>query len=333
MTIRRPSLMLATGLSLTVLPACNAAGGGGQFAAAGRPSPAARPAGVVTVAEARKLLTTWDGEVKKAQRDGGTDYSGTHAGLASELTEADSRVTKALGDPIETSHATIVKPRFAIPAKGAADPPWFMAEFSRKGGKGWTQVIFQQTPGGWRQVAWSETTAKPRIPAPARDGNGLATVLAPDGRSGLPASPRQIVQAHMRMESTFGKDPRARRLFTADAKPRENAANYVRLQQQMRGQWNVKVATKGTQELFALKTAAGGALVWYGTRNRLTFTARPGAGELNFTDRPAAATSHGKRYTRKAVLTSGATYLAIVPRSGKVRVPVRLSAVFTATGS
>ncbi|WP_345567015.1 hypothetical protein [Nonomuraea rosea] len=332
MTIRRPSLVLVAALSLLALPACNAAGGG-QFAA--RPSPTAKPVGVVTVAEARKILARWDSEEKKAELDRAADFTGAEAGLLAEITKATALLLRALGEPVETSHEAIVKPRFAIPAKGAADPPWFMADFTRKGAKYWGQLIFQQTSDGWRVVARSSTSTKSRIPAPARDGNGLATVLAPDAKTGLPASPRQIAQAHARMQATFGQDPQARRLFTADAKPRVNARTLKDQRQSLRKdlKWNLKVGAQPTQELFTLRAANGGALIWYGLKLKQVYSVTPGAGWIAFTDRPSAAVSHGKRFNKKAVMSEGAIHLAVVGRSGQVQVPTVYHASFSITGS
>ncbi|SEF88498.1 hypothetical protein SAMN05444920_101926 [Nonomuraea solani] len=223
MTMRRPTLAL---ICLLALPACGAA----ERPPAVKAAP--EPTGVVTVAEAGNVLKLWDQAVKQAESDGGADFAAAEAGPVMKISQINSALRKSLGERVETSHATMIKPRFAIPAKGTTRKPWFMAEFAREGERGWTQVIFARAA-----------------------------------------------------------------------------------------------------ELYALRTAAGGALVWYAITLKETFTARTRTSRLNFDDPVAAATSHGRRYTKRATKSVSAIYLAVAPKNGKVRVPSELGAYLSITGS
>ncbi|MBF8187140.1 hypothetical protein ITP53_15620 [Nonomuraea sp. K274] len=335
MTIRPlPVALLALALSAT---ACST-GGQATSSAFGGPSSAApaEPRGVVSATEARAILDQWDKATKEARRQGGTDWSAADAGLAAQISTAESKLLTTIGESVDTPAKAIVKPRFAIPGKVAGEP-WFMAEYNRKGTKNWHQGIFKKTPAGWRMVAMSVTPAKSRPPAAARDKNGLATVLAADDRTGLIASPQGIVQAHARLQNTFGENRGAGRLFLADSYARERArlARTERKTVQANGEWTLTIRSEPAPEIYALRTAAGGALVWYGITQQNTMTARPGAtSRLHFSDRNGAALSHGERFKRKTVQKTAGIYLAVVPRSpGLVRVPTEWFTGISITGS
>ncbi|TDE57195.1 hypothetical protein E1295_08710 [Nonomuraea mesophila] len=334
----RPLPLVLLALALPVA-ACTAPTG--QAASAfGRPPSAApsqepaQPRGVVSVAEARTVLDQWDKAEADAQRQGGTGWTAAETGFAATMSKADSRAREMIGETVTTPRQAIVKPRFAIPGKvsGAA---WFMAEFRRKGGTAWSQVIFKKTPDGWRMVFMSITSAKSRPPAVARDGDGLATALAPDDGDGLVASPRRIAQAHARLQATYGEDRDALRVFTTRAIPRLNADARRDERATLGNEWTMEVRSRPVAEVYALRTAKGGALVWYGIRQQNIHVARPGTtATMTFTDRVPAALSHGRSYERRAVLKSAGMYLAVVPRSpGPARVPAEWFISLSAGGS
>ncbi|MEV0233451.1 hypothetical protein [Nonomuraea sp. NPDC050786] len=335
MTVR-PLLVALVALAL---PAAACSSGGPATTSFGSPAsraPASKapsaPRGVVTVTEARAILDQWEKAEKEVNRQGATDWTAAEAGLAAEISNAEGKINKMLGE--SSSWKAVVKPRFAIPGK-VSGAPWFMAEFGRKGASGWWQTIFQKTSAGWRAVAMSATTSKARPPAAARDENGLATTVAPDDGDALIASPRQIAQAHARLQSTFGEDRRAGRVFAADSAARLNAKGRADDRKELRDQWTMTVRSQPAQEIYALRTSAGGALVWYGIRQQLTMTARPGAGTtLGVTNRIGRALSHGNRFSRKAVFKDAGMYLAVVPKSpGIVRIPGEWFTQTSITGS
>ncbi|MFB9629697.1 hypothetical protein [Nonomuraea helvata] len=120
-----------------------------------------------------------------------------------------------------------------------------------------------------------------KLPTPARDEDGFATVLAPDERAGLVVSPRELATTYARLLVTAGDDPRANRLilrnvFTWDADVRKRDREHL-----PRG-WNLQRNTQPAQESYALRTASGSALVWYGITEADTYTARPGAPGMTF---------------------------------------------------
>ncbi|MGW0806594.1 hypothetical protein [Nonomuraea sp. NPDC002799] len=332
MTVRPLYLVLVA----LALPATACSTGAQTPASFGRQVSATPSAtrGVVSVAEAKNILAEWDKAGKAAERAGGKDWTASEAELSGEISTAQSKVITMLGEPLDAYEKPVVKPKFAIPGK-VAGAPWFMAEFARKGRSGYTQAIFKKTPAGWRVVAMSANSAKARPPAIARDKNGLATAVAPDDRQGLIASPRQIAQGHARLQSTFGADRRAAKIFNSGAIARTNAAGRRADRDTVRPAWTMTVRTQAAPEIYALRTAAGGALVWYGIREQQTLLARSGNDiRLNFTTRATAALSHGERFTRKAVHKSIALYFAVVPRSpALVRVPGEWFTSISITGS
>ncbi|TDD12248.1 hypothetical protein E1292_02050 [Nonomuraea deserti] len=85
-----------------------------------------------------------------------------------------------------------------------------MAGFRREGGTSWSHAVSKKTQDGWCMTLMSVTSARSRPPAVARDGNGMATALAPDDGAALIASPRGIAQAHARLQAAFGQDRSAR---------------------------------------------------------------------------------------------------------------------------
>ncbi|MFG1706924.1 hypothetical protein ACFLIM_27400 [Nonomuraea sp. M3C6] len=332
MTIRPlPIVLIALALPAT---ACNTGSEPASTFARPASSAPSAPRGVVSVTEAKAILAQWEEAEKKAAREGGTDWTAAEAELAAEISRTQSQVRKMIGESVEPARKPIVKPRFAIPGK-VGGAPWFMAEFSRKGTTSWWQAIFKKTPAGWRTVAISATTTKSRPPAVARDKNGLATVVAADDGNTLIAAPRAIAQAQARLQSTFGQDRRARQLFTADSYARRNANVNRDNRKTLQNQWTTKIRTQPTPEIYALRTSAGGALVWYGIREQATMAARPGTSfNMGFTSRETAALSHGQRFNHKAVYKSAAIYLAVVPRSpGLVRVPAQWFTHVSITGS
>ncbi|WP_433428272.1 hypothetical protein [Nonomuraea sp. CA-141351] len=330
----RPLLVVLVALALPAT-ACSS----GRQAASSFGSPPAStapsaPRGVVTVAEAKAVFDQWEKAEKEADRQGGTDWTAAEAGLAAEISTVQRKISKMLGESSQKPWKAAVKPRFAIPGK-VSGAPWFMVEYGRKGASGWWQAILQKTSAGWRAIAMSVTTSKSRPPAAARDENGLATAVAPDDGDALIASPRQIAQAHARLQSTFGQDRRARQMFTANSPARLNGDAGATDRKALQGQWTMTVRSQPTPEIYALRTSAGGALVWYGIRQQSTMTARPGTSStVGVSERVAAALSHGNRFAHKAVFKDAGIYLAVVPKSpGIVHVPGEWFTQISITGS
>lgn len=249
-----------------------------------------------------------------------------------QLTKASDRVNAMLGEKRD-DQSVITKTRFAIP-KNDVDPPWFMAEFTRKTSPHWTQLIFQKTPQGWRVVAESMTEPKVRLPAIAKDRNGLATALAVDERGAFTVSPQQAAQAHARLLASVGEDTHARQLFSAGFYTTAIVDAQRRERQAVQGQWDLRYQRQPTQEVFALSTSAGGALIWYGLREQDNLVAHPGADKLQMSDPVRAALSHGNFFASKVIGKSMATYVAVVPPSpGKIRVMGEWFSNLSVTGS
>jgi hypothetical protein len=330
MNIRHSAPVLAA----FVLSGVAACGGGGPaqqspFGGGGEARTTPVQQGVVTAAEAKTILDRYEKAADHA-RVQGSGWEAAEAGLSLQQTKADNRVNTMIGER-QTKPMDIRKARFSLPRGGA----WFLAEFTQKGSKSWTQLIFQKTAQGWRAVAGSVTDAKTRLPAIAKDRDGLATALPVDARGALTVSPRDAAQTHARLIATVGDDPRARRTLAPGAYTTDLANHFRDSRKAMRGQWNARFQPKPTPEIFALKSSAGGALIWYGQLLEERYVARPGiATTASMSGRQRAALSHGKSFKSKFSVNTTSTYLAVIPPSpGKVRVIASWASLMSITGS
>ncbi|MEU7743626.1 hypothetical protein [Nonomuraea sp. NPDC049158] len=287
---------------------------------------------MVTPAEAKGILGRYEKLADQAVLQG-KGWEAAGGGLFLQQTKADERVNTMIGNH-STNPMEIRKTRFTIPRSGA-NPPWFLAEYTQKGSKSWTQVIFQKTAQGWRVVASSFTDSTMKVPAIAKDRDGLATALPADERGTLAVSPRQAAQSHVRLIATAGADPRARQTI-APGRFTTETANFVLAERKgLGGQWNVRYQPKLVPEIFALKTSAGGALIWYGYLQGDSFIARSGSTyTASFNDRGTAALSHGKTFKKRLKRNSVSSYLAVIPPSrGKARVINEWFSLLSITGS
>ena len=330
MNIRHSAPVLAA-LVLSGVAAC---GGGSaqQSSVAGEARTTPVQQEVVTPAEAKRILDLYEKLADQAVLQG-KGWEAAEAGLSLQQTKADERVNAMIGNR-STNPMEIHKTRFTIPRSGA-NPPWFLAEFALKGGKSWRQLIFQKTTQGWRVVASSVTDPKMKVPAIAKDRDGLATALPVDERGTLTISPRQAAQSHVRLFATAGAEPRARQTIAPGSFTTEIANGVQDERKELGGQWNVRYQPKLAPEIFALKTSAGGALIWYGFLQRNSYVARPGSTyTASFHGRQTAALSHGETFEKRAAINSASTFLAVVPSSpGKVRVLNEWFSLLSITGS
>ncbi|MEV0350646.1 hypothetical protein AB0H88_33095 [Nonomuraea sp. NPDC050680] len=334
MNIRHSAPVLAA-LVISGVAACGSGSAQQSPWAAGGRQAQTTPAqqGVVAPAEAKGILDRYEKLTDQAVLQG-KGWEAAEAALSLQQTKADQRLKAMIGNR-STNPMEIRKTRFTIPRSGGANPPWFLAEFTKKGSKSWTQVIFQKTAQGWRVVASSFTDSTMKTPAIAKDRDGLATALPVDERGTLALSPRQAAQSHVRLIATAGADPRARQTIAPGAFTTETADFVAAERKGMRGQWNVRYQLKLVPEIFALKTSTGGALIWYGALQGDSFIARPGNTlTASFDDRETAALSHGKTFKKRVKRNSATSYLAVIPPSrGKVRVINEWFSLLTITGS
>ncbi|WP_433515124.1 hypothetical protein ACQP2T_05645 [Nonomuraea sp. CA-143628] len=324
-------------LAILVLSGVAACGGGSTqqspWAAGGRAaSTAPAQQGVVTAAEAKGILGRYEKLADQAKLQG-KGWEAAEAGLSLRQTKADERLNGMIGNR-STNPMEIRKTRFTIPRSGA-NPPWFLAEFTQKGSKSWTQAIFQKTPQGWRVVASSLTDSTMKVPTIAKDRDGLATALPADERGTLAISPRQAAQSHVRLIATAGADPQARQTIAPGKFTTETANAVLDERKGMGGQWNVRYQPKLVPEIFALKTSAGGALIWYGALQGDSFIARSGSTlTASFPGRETAALSHGETFKKRVKRNSVTSYLAVIPPSrGKARVINQWFSLLSITGS
>ncbi|MFD1536908.1 hypothetical protein [Nonomuraea guangzhouensis] len=330
MNIRHSAPVLAA-LVLFGVAACG--GGSAQkspFADQARTAPVQQ--GVVTPGEAKRVLDRYEKLAGQAVLQG-KGWEAAEAGLSLRQTKADEQVNAMIGNR-STNPMEMNKTRFTIPRSGA-NPPWFLAEFALKGGKSWRQLIFQKTTQGWRVVASSVTDPKMKVPAIAKDRDGLATALPVDERGTLTISPRQAAQSHARLFATAGADPRARQTIAPGSFTTELVKTVQDQRKGLGGQWNVRYQPRLAPEIFALKTSAGGALIWYGFLTRNSFVAHQGSTyTASFPGRQTAALSHGETFKKRAALNSASTYLAVIPSApGKVRVLNEWFSLLSITGS
>ncbi|MFG1966259.1 hypothetical protein [Nonomuraea sp. NPDC049028] len=334
MNIRHSAPVLAI-LVLSGVAACGSGSAQQPPWAVGGRQARATPAqqGVVTPAEAKGILGRYEKLADQAVLQG-KGWEAAEAGLSLQQTKADERLNGMIGNH-STNPMEIRKTRFTIPRSGGANAPWFLAEFTRKGNKSWTQAIFQKTAQGWRVVASSFTDSTMKVPAIAKDRDGLATALPADERGTLALSPRQAAQSHVRLIATAGADPRARQTIAPGRFTTETANAVLDERKGLGGQWNVRYQPKLVPEIFALKTSAGGALIWYGALQGDSFVARSGSTfTASFPGRETAALSHGKTFKKRVKRNSVTSYLAVIPPSrGKARVINQRFSLLSITGA
>ncbi|RBQ14171.1 hypothetical protein DP939_42230 [Spongiactinospora rosea] len=243
----------------------------------------------------------------------GKGMEDAEAGLALRLTRGQLRLAALEKDDTPFPPFKITKAEFTIPRPLPGQSRWFLATLNYAGSSTTTHLIFAETRDGWRVVAATISEASQPLPAPALDRQGLATALGPQARD-LVATPRQVVQAHTTLAAKARYDGHIRAILAPGEQTSKMATDIQSERAVLRGQWRLTLAARALPGIYALRTADGGALVWYGMRDTQTLTrSTPLAGSISFSKPNAATLSRHRSFTRRAVIDGAGCYLAVIP--------------------
>ncbi|MFE3451612.1 hypothetical protein ACFXJ8_22080 [Nonomuraea sp. NPDC059194] len=281
----------------------------------------AKPA--VTAAEAKRVHDRFQRELSAAQLDLDDKAVGKlEQGLALEMTLAGFETARMRDS--EVAAGIWPGTKVWVPRRTADTGDWFVAAMHQPGVARVTDVLVR-TGKGWRLAASTADTRNPvpELPAIAVDADGYAMSLD-EFASGLRGTPKQVALAHLRSLERATKDERfAEGPWTSTA---------VRRWQRERAQlrkagWDLDLSYRLTGKVRALRTADGGALVWYSARSTEVRTAkRPGT---TVTLKGSAAVRTANRpFAQKASATYGRMYVAHVPPIGSTE-PIRVMGDWT----
>ncbi|WP_084965736.1 hypothetical protein [Thermoactinospora rubra] len=272
----------------------------------------------ITPAQARKVHDRFQRELSAAQQRLDDKAVGElEQGLALEMTRASFQTARMRREPL----AAGIWPgtRVWVPRRTAGEEEWFAAVMHEPGVARVTDVLVA-TPDGWRLVASTADTRDPapELPAMAVNADGYAESL-PESATGLRATPRQVALAHLRSLEAATEDP----LFAEGPWTSGAARFWQRERAQLRAAgWRLSLSYRLEGRVRALRTADGGALVWYAARSTEARTAqRPGTKVA--LKGPAGVRTGNRSFARTASATYGRMYLAYVPPAGS-RKPVQV---------
>lgn len=181
------------------------------------------------------------------------------------------RVNNPAGNPAHTP-LTLTDAKFTIPKK-AGWPRWFVAD--AKGNKGgdvrWLLVFLRYDLGEKWKVAYLTLVAPEKIPEFKKDADGLAEAV-PANTTELAIAPRDLSQAYATYLQSGGKTFAPGAHTTNWRERRAKAASRPGLARQYLDQ----PVTDGAFAPLALRTADGGALVFFTTRHYEKQTAAQG---------------------------------------------------------
>ncbi|MGV9324530.1 hypothetical protein [Streptosporangium sandarakinum] len=272
----------------------------------------------LTAKQAYRIHSDYQRGLSAAQRDLDQAAMGKlEGGLAVQMTRAGFKTAEMEGGSVAAG--IWPNPRVWIPRHVTGRPDWFVA-VSTKPGVGRVADLMSSTPDGWRLVASAADTrpTPDRFPVIATDDDGYATSLS-ENATGLVATPRQVVDAHLASMERAEVDP-----MFADGPWTSDIALFwqeERAQLEDAG-WSLTLSYLPEGPVRALRTADGGALVWYGARSTDTRKVeRPGA---RVALKGAAAVRTGNRsFAHSARASYGRMYVTYIPPAGSPD-PVRV---------
>ncbi|MEU0564271.1 hypothetical protein ABZ297_02590 [Nonomuraea sp. NPDC005983] len=277
----RGTKIVASLLAAAVLPGCSALlphPAPPSAAPSSAPSPTTSTAApAIDAAGAQRQLETYVDLNNKANkaRDG-ERLKAYEAGSSLLIDQASYRSSKILY-PKQRSYTPFgyTDATFHTPA----GQPWFAADVvstnlvTKKPSKVRTLLLFRKGEDGWRQVySPYALEAKPFLGL-AKDGSGQAVARSLTDGSGLLSSPAEFVKLYARQLA--GKTPtEQQRLFADDAWVKDAVAERVRMSQYAKVSTTVRPAPDYPS--YALRTAAGGALVLSTLSRTVRFDVKPG---------------------------------------------------------
>ncbi|WP_141704320.1 hypothetical protein [Planobispora rosea] len=285
----------------------------------------------LTVQDARRAHDRYARDLSLAQQEMDDRALGRlERGLALEMSKAAFETARTQGTKVAAG--LWPKPDIWVPRDTAGTTDWFVAvahepEVAR------VSKLLTSTPDGWRLTAFTADTHVPAAPLPeiAIDADGYATSL-PEDASGLLATPRQAVHAHLASLESATPD----RLF-ADGPWTDQAVTFWRQEREQleKAGWELSLFYRPVGPVRSLMTSDGGALVWYGARSTDLREARR-AGATVTLNGSAGVRTGGTAFARSASATYGRMYVAYIPPASsgeRVRVLGEWSEVLESHGT
>ncbi|MFI0420464.1 hypothetical protein [Spongiactinospora sp. 9N601] len=270
-----------------------------------------QPRQQLTQTEARRIHHAYQQAYLRALHAGGRGMEHAEAGLALKLTRTQFRLAAKTNDPISPP-PPISEARYTIPRPQPGRARWFLATITYTGATARTHLIFEETTAGWRVVAASRTDRQ--VPQPHLDAQGQATALDAGTRTGLIADPLQVAHAHGWSVASAHRAKQARTLLAPGEHTTQAARAVLADRAVLRGQWWFRHAARVLPPIYALRTADGGALAWYGLHDRQRFlpaTASPAP--IRFAKTELARRAY---YARRVSIDRAGWFLAAIPPAG-----------------
>ena len=298
----------------------------------------ARPAGVVTLTQARDLLARYVRINNRANAAVGTTAKAVAKarGLNNQIEagplQAQSRaefttyrVATAKDRAYDRTPFAYAGTTWYIPrtsAFSAGQQPFFAAishvkdNAENKAGKRARVIIFaRQSDASWKMTATVDLDG--HAPALARDSEGYAEALAPDTSPGLAMRPDRLPLAINDNYTTGGKSADGAALAaTADAKDQRGTVGRWAAQVRPVGRSVASAAQDPYQAVYALRTATGGALTVVSSAHELEdYVVLPG-GTITTSAHDESRAWVGATTTDLTV-TYGCLDAAVIPTAGK----------------
>ncbi|WP_112467314.1 hypothetical protein [Streptomyces triticisoli] len=229
-----------------------------------------------TPTEAAKALEQFTEAYNKADKAYDSSLDADHVTGALGAIDAArlkaGRANNPGGNPAHTP-LTLTDAKFTIPKK-AGWPRWFVAD--AQGNKGgdvrWLMVFLRYDVGEKWRVAYLTLVAPGKVPEFKKDADGLAEAV-PANAAGLAVAPGDLSQAYATYLKSGGNTFAPGTHTTGWRELRARAASRPGLARQYIDQ----PVTDGAYAPLALRTADGGALVFFTTRHYEKQTAAQGA--------------------------------------------------------
>ncbi|MEV7008455.1 hypothetical protein [Streptosporangium sp. NPDC051022] len=238
-------------------------------------------------------------------------------GLAVEMTRASFKTARMEGEQV--SSGIWPNPQVWVPRHVEGTPDWFVA-VSYEPGIARVMDLMSSTPAGWRLTAsGADTRATPgSFPRIATDAEGYAASL-PENATGLVATPREVATAHLTSLESAKPDPR----FEDGPWTSETVQfwQHERAQLEDAG-WILSLSYRPEGPVRALRTADGGALLWYAARSTDSRLAERKGAKVSLKGPAAVRTGH-KAFAHSASATYGRIYVTYIPPAGSSE-PVRV---------
>jgi len=280
----------AAALSAIALVGCGSPSG---HQGSGKPASAGKPAGIVTVADARQVLGQYTTVNNRSNKLREASLLATYEGGSSYQIDAGGYRWTRASDPANHSFAVIdyVDPNFYIPLQSGY-PAWFAVRAlqqtsAKQADNQHVYLVFTKASAQapWMEVLEPNTSGLPAQASPpvAADASGYATQVSPADASGLRLAPAKLAAQDVTYLDAGNMPTKPPRPGLAPPK-RPHVISFVNGQVSVgdladKAFWHSHMPSGSTQidshqttadQVFALRTANGGVLAFYDLTASLT---------------------------------------------------------------